>query len=60
MSQPTAIDELPSVLRRCAGMISGGEAIAWGRETALMLAAADEIERLRKEVAEFKNVLSRE
>lgn len=46
MSQAT--DELPAALRRCAGMISGGEPIAWGRETSLMLAAADEIERLRK------------
>ena len=48
MSQ--AITELPDALRRCAGMISGGEKIAWGRETALMLAASDEIERLRSHI----------
>ena len=51
-----AIAELPDVLRRCAGMISCGEKIAWGRDTALMLAAADEIERLRKIETASRNV----
>ena len=32
----------------------------WQNVSRVFLAAADEIERLRKEVAEFKNVLSRE
>ena len=46
MEQATA--ELTEALRRCAEIIAGGERIPWGRQTALMTSAADEIEQLRR------------
>ena len=47
---------LSEQLRIKAGMMQMGEKIAWGSDTALMEQAADEIDRLKAELAEAKKV----
>ena len=47
---------LSEQLRIKAGVMQMGEKIAWGSDTALMEQAADEIDRLKAELAEAKKV----
>ena len=47
---------LSEQLRIKAGMMQMGEEIAWGSDTALMEQAADEIDRLKAELAEAQGV----
>ena len=47
---------LSEQIRIKAGMMQMGEKIAWGSDTALMEQAADEIDRLKSELAEARKV----